>query len=182
MNRQIFYLTLSCLLIFCGCFSSTPKRTTHITDPTVSATGQLIKPDEFKKGGRLVILPFKVGENAFASANLDRISLMIVRGMIDYLSQEKTPFTILTTQDQGTPDLVIDGYINDFTEPSRMNRWVMQNKKAVLSVEGYMDVQGTKERVLIFQHKRLMPDPKKDGLDLAYALGQDLGRFIVENL
>ena len=148
----------------------------------IDATGKIIKEDVLRKGGTLVILPFKAGENAVASPQLDRVALMIVKGAIDYLNDEKTPFTLLTTQDQGEPDLVIDGYINDFVQPGKMKRWVMQKKKTFLSVEGTMEIQGTKERVLVFQHKRTMGDPQKDGLDIAYKIGQDLGRFIVEAL
>jgi hypothetical protein len=180
---MLVYITVGLFVMSSGCFSSTPKRSslrTHSDD--VSAAGKIIKESEFKKGGSLAILPFKAGVNAEATPQLDRVSLMIVKGLIDYLSEEKTPFTILKTQDQGQPDLVIDGYINDFVEPGKMKRWVMQNKKAVLSVDGYMEIPSTKERIMIFQHKRMMTDPQKDGLDLAYQTGQDLGRFIVESL
>jgi hypothetical protein len=182
MNRMLSYLALVVVFGFCGCFSSTPKRSSSVFLPEFNATGKVIKPNEFKKGGSLVILPFKAGENAAAGQQLDRVSLMIVKGMIDYLAQEKTPFTVLTTEEQGKPDLIIDGYINNFTEPGRMKRWVMQNKNAVLAVDGYMEIPATKERILIFQHQRSIVDRKKDGLSLAYAMGQDLGRFIVESL
>jgi len=182
MRKGLIYLAISFGVICCGCFSSIPQRTSHATPSLVSATGQVIKESEFKKGGTLVILPFKAGENAVASPQLDRVALMIVKGMVDYLSGEKTPFTVLTTQDQGSPDLIIDGYINDFTEPGKMQRWVMRDKKAVLAIDGYMEVSGNKERILVFQHKRSMTDPKKDGLDLAYQTGQDLGRFVVDAL
>jgi hypothetical protein len=181
MNRRLIYIAFSIVFISCGC-SSTPRKFSSVAHSPVNATGNIIKESEFKKGGTLVILPFKAGENAMASQQLDRVALMIVKGMIDYLAQEKTPFTVLTTQDQGKPDLVIDGYINDFTEPGTMKRWIMHNKKAVLTVDGFMEIAGTKERLLVFQHTRSMADPKKDGLDLAYKTGQDLGRYIVDAL
>jgi hypothetical protein len=182
VNKNILYIAFAVVFVSSGCFSSTPKKSSSAATPSVGATGQIIKESELKKGGTLVILPFKAGVNAAASQKLDRVSLMVVKGMIDYLSEERTPFKILTTQDQGVPDLVIDGYINNFSQPGKVKRWVMQSRKAVLSVDGYMEIAKTKERVLVFQHHQKMSDPKKDGLELAYRTGQDLGRFIVEAL
>jgi hypothetical protein len=182
MNRRLIYIVIGTIFVASGCFSSSPKRSSSAVPSLARATGKIIKEDEFKKGGTLVVLPFKAGPNAAASPQLDRVSLMIAKGLIDRLSEEKTPFTVLTTQDQGEPDLVVGGYINDFIQPGKVKRWVMQSKKTALSVDGYIDVHGSKERILIFQHKQLKADPKKDGLDLAYKTGQELGRFIIEAL
>lgn len=108
------------------------------------------------------------------------MAMMIAKGAIDYLSEQKTPFTVLATQDQGSPDLVIEGYIKELDRPGKMGRLVLRQKEATLHVTGQMIVTGTKERVMVFQSTKTMPDPKRDGLDIAYQTGQDLGRFIAE--
>lgn len=129
-----------------------------------------------------MILPFKAGVNAIDSLQLDRVALMIVKGTVDYLADQKTPFTVLTTEDQGSPQLVIEGYVDEFSQSGKMSRMVMRKKSTTLSVNGQMVIAGTHDRVLVFQYTKSMPDPKKDGLDLAYQTGQDLGRFIVDAL
>jgi len=181
MNKKFILILVCVLFVSSGCFSSTPKKSSSASH-SVNATGKIIKEKEFKEGGKLAILPFKAGVNAVASIQLDRVSMMVVKGMVDYLAQGNTPFTVLTTQDQGDPDFVIDGYINAFIQPGKVKRWVTHNKKTILSVEGYMENPVTKERILIVQHKRSIIDRNKDGLDLAYQTGQDLGRFLVDSL
>ena len=182
MNESRLFILVIMSIIFSGCFSSTPVKSSSSAFFSPRATGTIVKEDEFKKGGTLAILPFKAGVNAVASQQLDRVALMIVKGMIDYLSEQKTPFTVLTTEDQGRPQLVIEGYVDDFSPSGKMSRVVLRNKKTTLSVSGQMVITGTRDRLLVFQHTKSMPDPKKDGFDVAYQTGQDLGRFIIDAL
>ncbi len=182
MTKSRLFILVIILSVVSGCFSSTPAKSSSSVFSPSRATGTVIKEAEFKKGGTLVILPFKAGANAVASPQLDRVALMVVKGMVNYLGEEKTPFTVLTTEDQGRPQLVIEGYVDDFSQSGKMSRMVLRNKKITLSVSGQMVVAGTHDRLLVFQHTKSRPDPKKDGLDVAYQTGQDLGRFIVDAL
>lgn len=165
-----------------GCFSSTPNNGPTSNYASGIPTGKIIDPDAFVKGGTVVILPFKAGEQATANPQLDRIALMIAKGAIDYLNEQKTSYQVLNTQDQGSPEMIIDGYIKDFKRPGKLSRWFFRDKKMRLSVSGQMTRANTKDRVMVFETTKLMVDHKKDGLDLAYQTGQDLGRFIVDAL
>ena len=180
MNKTVVFALVVFSLVLSGCFSSVPVKSSSSASSS-RATGTVIKEAEFKKGGTLVILPFKAGVGAVANPQLDRVALMIVKGMIDYLAEQKTPFTVLSTEDQGRPQLVIEGYVNDFSQSGKMSRMI-HGKKTTLSVSGQMVVSGTHDRLFVFQHRRSMTDPKRDGLDVAYQTGQDLGRFIVDAL
>ena len=79
----------------------------------IGIAAKIVNREVFSKGGTLVVLPFKAGVGVSANQQMDRMSMMIAKGAIDYLVEQKTPFTILTTQDQGNPDLIIEGYIED---------------------------------------------------------------------
>lgn len=182
MSTRRLIVFISIILCCSGCFSSVPKQTPPAADLSGSPTGKIINRDVFAKGGTLVVLPFKAGEDVVASPQLDRMAMMIAKGAIDYLNEQKTPFTVLTTQDQGSPELVVEGYIEDMDRPGKLGRLVLRHKKATLRVNGQIIVAATKERVMIFQSTKSMADPKRDGLDIAYQTGQDLGRFIVDAL
>ena len=182
LPRQLIILILV-MVVFTGCFFSMPKAArTTIPVGLGIPIGKIIDRDIFVKGGTLVILPFKAGEDAVANPQLDRISLMIAKGVIDYLNEQKTPFQVLTTQDQGDPQMMIEGYVEDFQRPGKLSRWILRRKNTTLRVSGQMVVVGTKDRVMMFQDEKSMPDPKADGLNIAYQTGQDLGRFIVDAL
>lgn len=177
MNKSCLFILVIVCFVFSGCFSSSSVKSS-----SPRATGTIVKEAEFKKGGTLVILPFKAGANAAASQKLDRVAMMIVKGAVDYLAEQRTPFTVLTTEDQGSPQLILEGYVDNFSYSGKMSRMVLRNKETTLSVRGQMVVAATRDRIFVFQHKKTMPDPKKDGLDVAYQTGQDLGRFIVDAL
>jgi len=182
---MIFRHRLLCILLIpflAGCFSSASKERHLTVYLTGSPTGKIVNNDIFIKDGTLAILPFKAGEGVSSNPQLDRMAFMIAKGMMDYLNEEKSPFKILTTQDQGNPQMIIEGYIEDLKRPSKLSRLFLRRNKVLLSVSGQMALVGSKGRVLIFQETKSMPDPKKDGLDVAYQTGQDLGRFILDAL
>lgn len=181
MYTRRFILFISIILCCSGCFSSVPKAASPVVaDQIEIPTGKIVNREVFSKGGTLVVLPFKAGVGVSANQQMDRMSMMIAKGAIDYLVEQKTPFTILTTQDQGNPDLIIEGYIEDIDSPGKVGRLVLRQKQTTLHITGQMVMSGTKERVMIFQNTKTMPDPKRDGLEIAYQMGQDLGRFIAD--
>lgn len=176
------FLLIIIVLFFSGCFWSTPKNVLTPKAAFGIPTGQIINREAFLKGGTLVVLPFKAGEDAMANPQLDRVALMLAKGVIDYLDEQRTPYQVLTTQDQGRPQMIIDGYIHDFNRPGRISRWIFRNKQTRLRISGQMVLSDGKERVMVFQADKSLADPKRDGLDVAYQTGQDLGRFIVDAL
>jgi hypothetical protein len=179
-RHQLVYILL--IPFLAGCFSSVVKERPLTVSLSGSPTGKIVNRGLFIKDGTLAVLPFKAGEDAESDPQLDRMALTIAKGMIDYLNEQKAPFKVLTTQDQGNPQMIVEGYIEDLKRPGKLSRWVLRRNKTVLSVRGQMALVGSKDRVLMFQETKSMPDPKKDGLDIAYQTGQDLGRFILDAL
>lgn len=143
-------------------------------------TGRLVDKKSFIPDGTLAVLPFKAGEGVAADPQLDRMSLMISKGIIDYLKEEKLPFEILLTQDQGDPQMLVEGYIESFKKSSRLGVLFFRPRKSQLNVSGQVIVVSNKERILVFKHVKSTTDPQKSGLDLAYHTGHDLGRFIAD--
>lgn len=182
MNSRHRLTSILIVPFLAGCFSVVAKERPLTVSLTGTPTGKIVNKNIFIKDGTLAVLPFKAGEDAASDPQLDRMALMIAKGMIDYLNEQKAPFKVLTTQDQGNPQMVVEGYIEDLKRPGKFSRWVLRRNKTTLSVRGQMALVGNKDRVLIFQETKSMPDPKKDGLDIAYQTGQDLGRFILDAL
>jgi hypothetical protein len=145
-------------------------------------TGKIVNRPAIVKDGSVAVLPFKAGEGVSADPQLDRMSMMISKGIIDYLNEQHLSIKILTTQDQGMPDMMIDGYIESFKRPSKISRWFLRDKTSDINVSGQMTLLKNKERLIIFNHSKTMQDKKRDGMELAYQMGQDLGRFITDAL
>lgn len=178
LRRFIIFMAVG--IVVGGCVSSggKPKNASHTFYGR--PTGQLVNKKAFIKKGSLAVLPFKAGENAEADPQLDRMSLMISKGIIDYCKEQNLPFTLLLTQDQGSPDMVVEGYIENFTESSRFDGLFFRPRKFLLTVNGELTVLDSKERILVFKQTKTMTGATKNGLDLSYQAGLDLGRFIVD--
>lgn len=178
MVLRRFFFVLAIGLMLGGCVSTGGPNA--LGDSVYGKpTGRLINKKAFIKKGSLAVLPFKAGENAEADPQLDRMSLMISKGIIDYCKEQNLPFKLLWTQDQGSPQMIVDGYIEDFKKSSRLGRLFFRPRKLTLTVSGQIMVVDSKERILFFRDSKTMLN-EKNGFDLAYQTGQDLGRFIVD--
>lgn len=179
--RHAVFVLIICFSIG-GCTFFSSKKRLSVNETAEKPTGQLIRKEAFIEGGTLAVLPFKAGEGALADPQLDRISMMISKGILDYFNAERVPFKVLSTQEEGDPKMVVEGYIEDFDRSGRLSSLGFRPRKMILSVSGQIMVVKNKERILVFKHVRTMVDPQKSGLDLAYQTGQELGRFITDAL
>lgn len=167
---------------FSGCLFSSVNKQVAIAPLIGVPTGKIVNRQAIIKNGTVAILPFRAGEGVSADPQLDRMSMMISKGIIDYLNEQKLPIKVLTTQDQGIPDMVIEGYIENFKRPGKLSRLIFRNKLSAMKISGQMNLVKNKERLIVFNQTKSLSDPKQDGVTLAYQMGQDLGLFLSDAL
>ena len=129
-----------------------------------------------------MIIPFSAGVQAEATDELDRVALMIVRGLADVLKEENALLTILVAENADLADLKLSGYINKMQKPGQMKKWFLRKNKKILGVQGKMiDVKDGKV-ILYFSHQRETREEDKGFVDLGHLIGQDIGHFILSNI
>lgn len=161
MRRLFLVLSVSFLS---GCFAHAPIKNEGLPGPVVS--GNLVDIPKLKAGGKVGFMPFKAGPRAEANDQLDRLSLMLIKGIGDALQEQKTNLTV--TQQEEEADFVVDGYIEEFS-------------RARFSISGALWRRDVGERALTFASSRNIKAKKQDPMGTAYQMGMDIGRFIAAN-
>ncbi len=174
-------LVLFILLPLSACsFFNKSQRVVNNDIPSYVHQGKVVDWDRLLKGGRLVIVPFYPGENVAATNDLERISLMIVKGVSEAIKQSNVPIEVLFAEEAAQADLKMTGLI---TKLSTTDRWwkIFQHQKQhkVIEIQGRMAQIDNDNPVLIYSHRIDTSKSADSFVNLGYVIGQDVGNFIV---
>ena len=176
------------LLILCGCATGGKKHPPQkkiSQAPESEYSAKVLRPSFLKKEGTtLIVVPFTAGIGVEADKDLDRISLWIVKGIIDTLNRYRydTRFKVLPIQEADQADLVIQGHITGRKKIKTRKNWMFPIQEVVLSVEARMTERKTGNLVLIYSRQRKAPLTKEeinDEMILAQELGKDIAIYIL---
>lgn len=180
MSRQICVVFV--LLIFIsGCSWFRPHSSKDASNgPPVSLyidSGKVFYKDKLREGGKIAVIAFSAGENIEADEELDKIALMIIRGLADSL--ETSPLEVVFEDEAKEADFIIEGHVTKMLSPSKLKRWVMQKRKIELGVEGKMVDQKNGKTVAVFTDSQR---GRADYRQLGFAIGQDIGNFLRQQM
>ena len=201
-NLKTLFLIFLCFLIGCAWFKTNSSSSQGAS--LDGATGKIVLAERLKKGGRLLVVPFSAGVGIEANEQCEKISLAIVRGIVDVFEENNVGlrqttlkdntdtsnlgqhdggrFEILFSEDSRKADLIIEGHITDLRQPSQFQKWVLRKKTMRLSVEGRMVDRTTGEMILAFNDTQQSKNSKKSYQELGYLIGKDIGHFIVSGI
>ena len=152
----------------------------HLGDPTsFVTTAKVLNAPRLKQGGKLLIIPFKAGEDVEATDEIDKLALTIVKGIIEKLQVQGSPFEIIFAQNANEADLSIEGHITGVGLSSKFKKLILRDKGKSLSVSGKLVNQKTEETILVFTDSKQDRDRSKTFIDLAYGIGRDVGDYIL---
>ena len=131
-------------------------------------SGTLLNEKALDIGGTLGLTAFNAGPGAAAGEELDRISLMLAKGIKENLSLQTTAIKI-SENDKEDPSLLLKGYIEEYGQ---------KNHKINFAVDGEIWLQETGAKVLIFQTAYVVDLKKEDPQQVAFRMGQAIGDYI----
>ena len=198
LNPIVIVLTS---VIFSGCASTNipffGKKSDQAETNTASDESLLVA-NEFVKKGRIVnrarlqqrqnviIIPFHAGVNVEATDDLDRIALMMIKGITDTFGADQTGkhdhFHILTADSQEPDNLVLKGYFTDLSGPSTLKRLLPLTNKQSLGVSGKLMDAKSGEVLVIFTDAVTTDDKNDDTMKLGYQIGINIGRFLLSGV
>jgi len=148
--------------------------------------GRIVNAQKLQQGRNIAIIPFTAGEAAESTQELDRVALMIVKGVVDAFADDHSGkhahFNILTSENSKDADLIVKGHITAMGGPSKLKRWMPISNKRKLSVEGKItDVQSGEVVVTFTDHAETKVETD-DYKQLGYDLGKNIGRFILSGV
>lgn len=205
LNYRIFILCSSLLILGWGCAAGSAKHSLKkesLEQSESDYSAVVLRPSFLKKeGASLIVMPFTAGVGVEANKELERLSLMIVKGAIDTLNKEGTRFKILFAQEADQADFIIQGHITHRINPEARRGWMFRPQEAVLSVESKMTERKSGNLVLIYSRERkaqfLAPSRvprngrraqskdvivKEDEMMLAEHLGRDIAEYVLEQV
>jgi len=177
---QRFLCVCFSLLILTSCSRSHVVIKDELVDSSSSGvTGTVLDGASLVQGGDLAIQPFKAGSQAEANDELDHLSLMILKGIKDFLDEHKTTLHVIG-DNEGQPKIVLEGWVEEFSKTGRLSRMMLHPNQDSLTLKGELWLTSNGACILNFTvHKKF--DPKKQEIqDVAYSLGLDIGGFIVK--
>lgn len=147
--------------------------------------GRIVNAEKLKQGRNIAIVPFTAGVGAESTDELNRVALMIIKGVVDAFADDKTGkhayFNILMADDSKDADLIVSGHITAMGGPSKLKRWIPLSSKNKLSVEGKITDIQSGETVVIFSDYA-QTETNDDYKQLGYDLGKNIGRFILSGI
>ena len=182
--KSLFLIVL--ILINSGCclFKGKTKLAEPVAAPAVlsaeekfSKNIKILDQDQFKKGGRILVVPFTPDVDAAADAQLERVSLMIVKGIAESLDISSR-FSVLDSAHANSADLILHGRIMTMQETGRLKRLTTFKDKKYIAVEGKMIDAKSGQIVFHFSDNRASQNNKQTFPDLGSSIGRDIGNFL----
>jgi len=179
--KKIIFCWIVLGFIICGCASQSKRAQMHQNPDTATNFFRIFEANRFKEGGGLLMIPFKAGPGVEASNELDRIALMMVKGLSEVIQEDKTPFVLADPKNPQTIKLILEGRVIRLDEPSRMKRWIPGKDMTTMAVEGYIVENETEKIVARFLYTEEFGPDVKDYSEIGYAIGKKLGVDILGN-
>ena len=177
-NSRIYCLLIS-ILTLSGCIGTQVEKPTISVNHGFADTNRVIDPQRIKQGGKLLIIPFKAGEEVEANDELNKVALMMVKGIAEELKVQDSPFTILTAEDADTADLIIKGHVVKMNQTIGLKKWIPGQNGIDLKVNGEMIDKKSNKRLLVFSQQKTGKQPQEDFKSLGKNIGYDIGRYIM---
>lgn len=141
--------------------------------------GNLIDRQKLRSGGNVVVIPFSPGVNIEANDEFDKITLRIIRGIMDAFQDKSKAFTVLSSDEADQADFIIEGRVIEVQKPSMMKRATFKNNRLRLAVQGKMIDRETEKLILVFSDSVEARNTKETLEVLGNNIGRHIGQFIV---
>ena len=185
VKRNFCLIFIFVMLSLSGCswfhHRSTISSASSEFNPYVK-TGKIVDAQRLKAGGRVVIVPFKAGADVEADQELDKISLMIVKGFTDIVNSSGKQIKVDLDQELSKADFIVEGHITGFVKPSTLKRWMPMKSKLTLSVKGKMMDINSGKTLALFTDIQNSNSQNKDIRQLGLIIGQNIARFLLSKI
>lgn len=182
MRKFLFLTVVIVLFTSPGCSQHRLKPSAYGQAENPLKESRVFKPEKFATGGKLLVVPFSAGAGVAANDDLERVSLMIVKGIADALQEQGSRFTLVSSEGAPEADVVIKGRIVAMATKTGITKpWGKKPRRVTLSIEG--SVLGVEEEDILakFSQSKEFQGPDVRFEALAYEIGVEIGKFLTIN-
>ncbi len=184
MIKKLLFLLIFvaiCTFNLSGCAFFLKNKPKEIADSlTDTINGTIIHDKILSQGGKLLVLPFRAGPGVEANEELDKIALMMIRGLLDVFKahNDQAKLKIIFSENKADADFILDGFITKISKPSKWKRWIFRSKTKSLGFKGKIMQTGSITPILFFSDTIQTKD--KTAVDLGLLAGKRIGDFIFQ--
>jgi len=178
-------LITSCILSGCSSklFSFGRSQKSIIADEISTENHvKIVDPKRLREGGSLYIVPFVPGQGVEANTEVNKIALMLVKGLTECLREGSIPYVILSPEDAKKADMILSGHITRFEKTKGVKNWIPGQKSSFLEVSGKMRDEKTNGLILHFRVPEVQKKQTVDFNSWGYELGRQIGKEILNNI
>ncbi len=180
--KKLWIILFCCLLSGPGCATQPAARPRNQVI-LKNRNNQVVDAQALKEGGKLAVIPFLPGEGVVASRKTESFSLMAVKGIVETLREEGSPFEVVMSEKAEEAQIFIKGFIIRMEKPGGLKRWLPGKKVFRAAVSGKMYRLETREVLLYFYEDIAQPvSGDNDMQELGYRLGRKIGQYIVAQI
>ena len=180
VKNLVCFLLLLVVSTAMGCSSHASVKAVHDLVGSSLDQVRIFQKEKLAQVGNLLVVPFSAGENVESSDELDRVSLMIVKGISDVLAAKDQPFKLMVREDAQKADFVIKGRIVQVQEQNNsIKPWQGKMHKFSLKVEGTILEVNSEEVLAKFALVKTAKDQKNSFEGLGYTTGEEIGQFLL---
>ncbi|MCC6758170.1 MAG: hypothetical protein IT395_00905 [Candidatus Omnitrophica bacterium] len=180
MRKLLNVLCVFALINSLGCSQHRVKPSAPIQAIAPLKDARIFKPEQLAKGGNLLVVPFSAGAGVEASDELDRLSLLIVKGIADVLAEHGQQFKLLAAQDAQSADMVIKGRIIEVVEKTGLSKpWGKKPKYLRLTIEGSVLGVENDDILAKFTEAKEIKGKNVRFEGLGYEIGVAIGHFLL---
>lgn len=148
--------------------------------------GSVVNRERLQQRQNILIFPFRAGVNVEATDDLDKIALMVIKGIVDTFDADQTGkhdhFYVLTAESQELPELILKGSFTEVAEPSALKNLLPLSGQRMLAVSGKLMDAKSGEVLIIFTDKEATNNKNDDVMKLGYQIGNNIGRFLLSGV
>ena len=180
MKRKLISICILSIFLLTGCLTlGGKKKIAPVTAARPGSGERILQKERLQKGGNLLVVPFTAGVQVAATDELDRTSLMIVKGISETLAAASTSFKILNDADAIKADTLLEGHVLQQKPAAHLNPKKLKRLKKFLKVDGKMTDAKTGEVMILFSKVRETTQNSQTFEELGFLLGKDIGQFIL---
>jgi hypothetical protein len=179
MKLKYILISGAILLTSSGCLWPFGSNRSSVSGsvPAPAILVEILQPKILANGGKLVFIPFTAGADAEAGQQMDRLSLMIVKGASDAFQEGPSSIQVIDQGDPDAADMILEGHIEEFRSVRSRKPIGLGKIPGVVVIKAEVRARHTNEVLALISSRREFRDNRK-----VESLALDVGRQIAEQL
>ena len=135
------------------------------------------------QGTKLLIVPFTAGSAVEATEELDKIALMMVKGIAETVAESGKSVEIVDGEQANKVDFILRGHVTEIEETGGgLSRWWGKPQQKILGVEVALVDYKTNRVVAHFVQQKESAQPNVNYRTLGLELGREIGQSLVSKM